>query len=69
MKATFDFIPIFCPNCGEILFKVPEEGSPRTTLVVVTEYQNGQPFTCSNCGLAFQKATGWKIEPQRRKDD
>lgn len=46
MKATFDFIPAYCPNCGQALTL----GGPT-----LEDYYNGQPFTCA-CGLAFEKA-------------
>lgn len=55
MKATFDFIPGFCPSCGKQLFKPPAAEYLRTSAAILEDYQNGQPFTCDRCGLAFQK--------------
>ena len=55
MKATFDFIPAYCPSCGKPLFKPPEAEYRTTGAAILEDYQNGQPYTCDKCGLAFQK--------------
>jgi hypothetical protein len=56
MKATFDFIPAYCPNCGKRLFD-PGKAEYLTSLHAATleDYHNGQRFTCE-CGLVFEKA-------------
>ena len=56
MKAIFDFIPHFCPNCGKPLLKPKEAAELEAHAVNLAAYHNGQPFTCGKCGLAFQKA-------------
>ena len=55
MKATFDFIPTYCPNCGRHLFDAGRAEYLNTLRLALEDYHNGQPFTC-DCGLAFEKA-------------
>ena len=45
MKATFDFIPGYCPSCGKQL---------NLTGWAYDDYQAGNPYTC-DCGLHFAK--------------
>ena len=55
MKATFDFIPTYCPNCGQRLFDPGKAEYLNTLRLALDDYHAGQPFTC-DCGLAFEKA-------------
>jgi hypothetical protein len=54
MKATFDFIPAYCPNCGKPLFKPPDAAYLQTTAAILADYHRGHWFTCP-CGLKFAK--------------
>lgn len=57
MKATFDFIPAYCPSSGTKLFQ-PVDGSEglKALSYILDDYHNGQAFTCDKCGLHFEKA-------------
>jgi len=65
MKAIFNFIPKFCPNCGDKLF-TPESASELGSLkATIDDYHAGEPFTC-DCGLAFEKRTASDPDELRR---
>lgn len=62
MKATFDFIPKFCPNCGKRLFDPGKAEYLNTLRAILEDYHNGQCFTCE-CGLIFEKAGACSTAP------
>ena len=50
MIALFDFIPSFCPNCGQ-KFSIKDDKYCRQ------DFWGGCAHTCSKCGMHFQKKT------------
>jgi len=56
MKATFDFIPAHCPNCGTKLFQPGSSSDLGSLKANLDDFHAGQPFHCFNCGLFFSKA-------------
>ena len=55
MKAKFDFIPKYCPNCGKRLFMASGDNL-NALRAELDDFHNGQEFTC-DCGLQFGKLT------------
>lgn len=49
MKALFDFIPAYCPNCGANL------GESFKNRYALKDYQSQSGFTC-DCGMRFKYA-------------
>lgn len=65
MKALFDFIPAYCPNCGRNL------GETFKNRYALLDYQAKVGHTC-DCGLKFQYAPNLEslnVEPAAEDAD
>ncbi len=47
MNAIFDFVPDFCPSCGDPLL-------PNKDKYAMQDYRGECAHSCTNCGLRFQ---------------
>ena len=47
MQVQMDFVPGFCPNCGQEI---------RIVGAMVSEFFSGEGWTCSGCGCHIQHA-------------
>lgn len=63
MKATFDFIPDYCPNCGKEIFTFAHDSNQAKcdiTTGQVEAFQTEQGVSCPECGqciLIFEENT------------
>jgi hypothetical protein len=53
MKAIFDSVPKYCPNCRVELYPKPFSDHDRAQL---DDFHKGAIVICVACGMTFQKA-------------
>ncbi len=54
MKAAFDFVPTYCPNCGRQLIRPADTFQIDALRINLEDYQRDDRLAC-DCGLQFEK--------------